>query len=264
MGSSNASRARTTKAALVWPALVLTLVTSFANAQVATAEVGPNLVQSILNQINNYTQSAQDYSEYGLEAKRWYDKYQHMQQQLIKLKGFTASMGPMSEQFSRRAEDYGMTDSCRGSDGGLNLSALKQGFGIDLNGDIRQQQLRLCERIVLAENAKYNETVDMLQRLRKRSDELKQIESSRSHVGESQGNLEANDNDVARFSAGMQMDLEYWEAMLAGYDSYVGLLRMDQQRLAARAMEGTTKPWGTVMQGAVLKSALEAAGNRDR
>lgn len=264
MDSFNRNCARVARAGSVPIVLALLLTNSVTKAQVATAEVGPNLIQSILNQINNYTQSTQDYSEYGLEAKRWYDKYLHMQQQLIKLQGFTASMGPMTEQFARRAEDYAMTESCHGSDGGLSLAALKQEFGIDLNGDIQEQQVQLCERIVLAENAKYNETVDMLKRLRKRSDELKKIEQGRSNVGDSQGNLEANDNDVARFSAGMQMDLEYWEAMLAGYDSYIGLLRMDQQRLALRAMDGSSKPWGTVIQGAVLKAALETAGTRDR
>lgn len=221
-------------------------------------------VIDFINWIQNYLQQYQAISEYSEEAKRWYDSYQHMQQQLIKLKGFTASMGPMADQFSRRAEDYGMTESCRGSSGGLSLSALKQGLGIDPDGDIQQQQLQICERIILAENAKYNETVDMLKRLRKRAEELQEIEQGRASVGDSQGNLQANDNDVARFSAGMQMDLEYWEAMLAGYDSYIGLLRMDQQRLAIRAMAGPSKPWGTVVQGAALKGALEAAGTRDR
>lgn len=221
-------------------------------------------VIDFINWIQNYLQQYQATSEYSEEAKRWYDSYQHMQQQLIKLKGFTASMGPMADQFSRRADDYGMTESCRGSKGGLSLSALKQGLGIDPDGDIQRQQLQICERIILAENAKYNETVDMLKRLRKRADELQQIEQGRAGVGDSQGNLQANDNDVARFSTGMQMELEYWEAMLAGYDSYIGLLRMDQQRLALRAMDGSSKPWGTVIQGAVLKAALETAGTRDR
>ena len=221
-------------------------------------------VIDFINWIQNYLQQYQATSEYSEEAKRWYDSYQHMQQQLIKLKGFTASMGPMADQFSRRADDYGMTESCRGSKGGLSLSALKQGLGIDPDGDIQRQQLQICERIILAENAKYNETVDMLKRLRKRADELQQIEQDRAGVGDSQGNLQANDNDVARFSTGMQMELEYWEAMLAGYDSYIGLLRMDQQRLALRAMDGSSKPWGTVIQGAVLKAALETAGTRDR
>ena len=121
------------------------------------------------------------------------------------------------------------------------------------------------ERIVLAENAKYNQTVDMLKRLRTRAEELRRIEQRRANVGNSQGNLEANDNDVARLSAGMQMELDYWEATLAGYDSYIGLLRSDQQRLALLALNGNQRDaWGTVTQGAVLKGALEAAESRDR
>lgn len=234
-------------------------------AQFATVEVGPNLIQSILNQLNTFSQRFQDAAEYGAEAKRWYDSYQHMQQQLIKLQGFTASMGPLADQLARRKEDYGMVESCRGSKGGLSLAVLKQMAGIDADGDIQEQQRQVCERIVLAENAKYNQTVDMLKRLRTRAEELKQIEQRRAGVGDSQGNLEANDNDVARLSAGMQMELDYWEATLAGYDSYIGLLRSDQQRLALLALNGNqSDAWGTITQGAVLKGALEAAESRDR
>lgn len=234
-------------------------------AQFATVEVGPNLIQSILNQLNTFSQRFQDYAEYAEEAKRWHDSYQHMQQQLIKLQGFTASMGPMPDRLARRKDDYGMVESCRGSKGGVTLSALKQMVGIDAGGDIQEQQRQICERIVLAENAKFNQTVDMLKRLRTRASELEAIERRRENVGDSQGNLDANDNDVARMSAGMQMELDYWEATLAGYDSYIGLLRSDQQRLALLALNGDqTNPWGTVTQGAVLKGALEAAESRDR
>lgn len=232
-------------------------------AQWATVEVGPNLIQSILNQLNTLSQRFQDYAEYAEEAKRWYDSYQHMQQQLIKLQGITASMGPLTDHLARRKDDYGMVESCHGSQGGLTLAVLKQMVTINRDGDIQQQQRQICERIVLAENAKYNQTVDMLKRLRAKSEEFKKIEARRASVGESQGDLAANDNDVARLSAGMQMELDYWEATLAGYDSYIGLLRSDQQRLALLALNGTGV-WGAITQGAVLKGALEAAESRDR
>lgn len=235
------------------------------HAQWATVEVGPNLIQSILNQLNTFSQRFQDSAAYAEEAKRWYDSYQHMQQQLIKLQGFTASMGPMADQLAYREEDYGMVESCRGSTGGLTLAALRQMISIDASADIQDQQRRLCERIVLAENAKYNQTVEMLGRLRTRAEEFKQIESRRATSGDSEGNLAANDNDIARLSAGMQMELDYWEATLAGYDSYIGLLRSDQQRLAMLALHGQRgTAWGTVTQGAVLKGALEAASGRGR
>ena len=247
-----------------WRAPVLALVVAV-TLMPATSRASGIPVVDFINWIQNYLQQYQAVSEYSEEAKRWYDSYQHMQQQLIKLQGFTASMGPLVDNLAHRADDYGMVESCRGSEGGLTLSALKQMVGIDREGDIQQQQRQICERIVLAENAKYNQTVDMLKRLRIRAEELKKIEKRRENVGESQGNLDANDNDVARMSAGMQMELDYWEATLAGYDSYIGLLRSDQQRLALLALNGDqTDPWGTVTQGAVLKGALEAAESRER
>lgn len=222
-------------------------------------------VVDFINWIQNYLQQYQAAAEYSEDARRWYDSYQHMQQQLIKLQGITTSMGPMTEQLARRREDYGMVESCRGSKGGVTLSALRQMAAIDHASDIQRQQRQLCERIVLAENAKYNHTVDMLLRLRARAEEFRQIEQRRASVGQSQGELAANDNDVARLSAGMQMELDHWEATLAGYESYIGLLRSDQQRLALLALNGRSGgAWGTVTQGAVLKGALETADNRDR
>lgn len=243
-------------------ALVLLLVAMLAPAVTRASGVP---VVDFINWIQNYLQQYQATGEYSEEAKRWYDSYQHMQQQLIRLQGFTASMGPMADQLSHREQDYGMAESCRGSKGGLTLSALKQMAGIDPAADIQQQQRQICERIVLAENAKYNQTIDMLKRLRTRAEELQQIEQRRASVGDRQGDLEANDNDVARLSAGMQMELDYWEATLAGYDSYIGLLRSDQQRLALLALNGDrNSAWGAVTQGAMLKGALDAAESRDR
>lgn len=245
--------------------LVLAFATAEkARAQMATVEVGPNFFNNLMNQINTLTQRFQDYAEYGVEAQRWYSKYQHMQQQLIKLQGLASTIAPMSDQFSRRADDYGMEYACPGSNGGLSSALLKSWIGIDMEGEIGPQQLKICEYIVLVENAKYNKTVDMLKRLRERSAEHEQIESRRSSVGDSEGNLQAVNNDVMRMAAAMQIELDNWEATLKGYDSYIGLLRSDQQRLAQAALNGRKNVWGTVVQGAVLKGALEAAESRER
>ena len=112
-----------------WKLPLLAFLSVAALAPLASRASGVPVVDFI-NWIQNYLQQYQAVSEYSEEAKRWYDSYQHMQQQLIKLQGFTASMGPMADQLAYRKEDYGMVESCRGSEGGLTLSALKQMTGI--------------------------------------------------------------------------------------------------------------------------------------
>ena len=134
----------------------------------------------------------------------------------------------------------------------LSIVAIALMAGLQATTALTRNALRQSD-IVLAQLCAENELV------------YARLSRQMPSVGDSQGNLEANDNDVARLSAGMQMELDYWEATLAGYDSYISLLRSDQQRLALLALNGNQSDvWGTVTQGAVLKGALEAAESRDR
>ncbi|MEB1200351.1 hypothetical protein VDQ11_22010, partial [Xanthomonas campestris pv. campestris] len=73
-------------------------------------------------------------------------------------------------------------------------------------------QMKVCTRMVLAKNAKYNESVRMLKRLIERNNQFKAIEAQRDRGGTSQGALAANDNEVQRFVAQNAMDLDYWQA----------------------------------------------------
>lgn len=218
----------------------------------------------MMTRMEGYMQRYQDQAEYLQQAQRWVQSYQHMQQQLIQVQGFMAASMPMTDQFESHTDDYGMQDRCPGTTGSLNLQSLWQSFSPDVNGEVTEQQLQICQKIVLSENAKYNETVKLLRKMRDRTNEFAEIQGRRSQVGTSQGLLEANESDVSRFTTQTQMDLDYWQAMMTAYDSYIGLLNQDQQRLANAALNGKRTVWGTVVQGAALEGALRTLKQRDR
>lgn len=243
-------------------ALVCVVSAGSANALVLVEDL-PHTIQNIITQLGT---QAKHVAEYSAQAQRWAQQYQHMQQQLIKLQAFMSiSQTPMTDNFQERAEDYGMAEACPSADGGSPLADFGRWLAPDMEGDIVPQQQTICRYIVTAENRKYNETVKLLRSLRQHAQQWQQIEKQRmTQVGASEGALAANENNVNRFTTQLQQDLDYWQAMMTAYDSYIGLLNVEQQRLAERAMRGKHDILGTVVQGAVLKGALEAARSRDR
>jgi len=86
------------------------------------------------------------------------------------------------------------------------------------------------------------------------------VEKQRNKVGTSQGALAANDNEVQRFVARNAMDVDYWQAQMKAYDSYILGLKDDQSRLARRALRGDKDsllaPLGQLVQAVTLKAAL--------
>ncbi|APP81762.1 hypothetical protein [Xanthomonas hortorum] len=219
----------------------------------------------------NPTGEGKDIAEYGEQAKRWTDtlkQYQqqldHYNQQLIKLQRLKNFRGPvMVDNFGERPSDYGLEEDCPGAaTSGIKGMIMEQLTLIapDMGGGLVQEQMKVCARIVMAKNAQYNESVRMIRRLIERNNDFKQVEKQRDNGGTSEGALAANNNEVQRFVARNAMDLDYWQAQMKAYDSYIVALKEDQTRLAKAAMDGGTNSWlkplGQVVQAATLKKAL--------
>lgn len=201
--------------------------------------------------------------EYVETAKRWKDQYDHYQQQLIKLKRLNFMASRFINQFPERDANYGMEAACPSGEGFPTSfqDALRQVLP-DPKGDPVKEQHKICQRIVLMENAKYNETVGVMKTLVQRQQEFDQIESQRAGSGTSEGKLAANDNEVRRFMARATMDVEFWQARMTAYDTYIAALKQDKDRMGQCAMRGCGNGWkkliGTVVQAAALKVALSA------
>lgn len=228
---------------------------------------GPARAQMIVNDPalfgGQLQQMSKDALEFGKQAQRWSETYRHYRQQLIKLQRLNLGGVQMSDAFPPRADDYGLQDLCPGAGGGIGERAravLDQAMP-KLDGNIVDEQQAICQRMVYAENAKYNESVRMLRTLMQRNQQFQSIEAQRDQVGDSQGALAANDNEVQRFVARIAMDLDYWQARMTAYQGYIESLKLDQTRLAKRAMrgkkgQGAAAIAGQVVQAAALKAAL--------
>ncbi|WP_115563269.1 hypothetical protein [Xanthomonas arboricola] len=234
--------------------LAMGLCAGQANAQVITHD--PLTLESILG-------------EYGKDLARWketlsqYQKeYAHYQQQLIRLQSLNLSVTTMEDNFIERDPNYGMAAACPGTGSGLGsiMTSIKSMLP-NMDGDLVAEQTKICQLMVMTDNARYNESVRMLKRLIQRNKEFDQkIQSQRKGVGSSQGALAANDNEVSRFVAQNSMDLDYWQAKLKAYDYYEASLKSDQRKLTKRAFDGNKEggiPLVTqLVQAAALKTAL--------
>lgn len=241
--------------ARLWSAAILV-----AAGSVAIDAKAQLLVNDPVNLTAHMQQIAEDAVEFGKEAKRWSDTYNHYQQQLIKLQRLNFDSPQMSDTFPLRPDDYGMQDMCpAGSQGGARerMTGLPRQIAPKLDGNIVEEQKAICQRMVLAENAKYNESVRMLKTLIQRNQQFQQIEAQRDRANSSQGALAANDNEAQRFLVRTSMDLDYWQARMKAYNDYIESLKWDQSRLAKRALQGNRGSLlGQVVQAAALKAAL--------
>lgn len=199
-------------------------------------------------------------SEYVETAKRWKDQYDHYQQQLIKLKRLTFAASQFVDNFPERDPYHGMEMACPSDNLPANPTEAFQQLPPDVQGDVVKEQHKLCQRIVLAENDKYNETVRMLKTLIQRHKEYERVETQRASMNTSQGDLAANDNEAQRLLTRTMMDMEFWQTRMKAYDAYIASLKSDSGLMAKCAMKscssGLKKLIGNVVQATTLKAAL--------
>jgi hypothetical protein len=218
------------------------------------------IVNDPINYGGQVQQISKDAIEFGKTAKRWTDTANHYRQQLIRLQRLNFGRTQMVDNFPPRPADYGMEDLCPSKDG--IKAALAGAFKAampKLDANVVDEQLAVCQRMVYAENMKYNESVQMLRTLMVRNTEFKQLEAQRDSAGNHQGDIAANDNEAQRFMLRTSMELDNWQARMKAYDDYIVALKWGQSRLAKRALSGNKgkgQLLGKIIQAGVLKAAL--------
>jgi hypothetical protein len=227
----------------------------------ANAQVLVNDNMSMGKALQEYTKQAERWNE---TRKQYMQELGHYKQQLISLPRLNLGESTMPDNFEERPQDYGLQGTCPGakSSGLKGLLDKFKSLAPNYEGDMVEEQLKICARMVLAQNAQYNESVRMLKRLIQRNTQFsKQVQPQRDSGGTSQGALAANDNEVHRFVAQNAMDLDYWQAQMTAYDNYIVSLKDDQSRLSRKALDGDKSGWlaplGQIVQAATLKKALE-------
>ncbi len=232
----------------------------------ASAFVFHDFVHTLQNVITQVWVEGQNAVKWGKDyAEQYKQTQQLLQEYQAKISGaasFLDSAMLMGDKFQERSPgDIEKLAQIRCGAGASTqaISDLWKRFVPDMSGDIKEQQLKICAQIVLMESERYNEQVKMLRRVRENSEELERLGRVRVSYGNdaTQGNMTSNNNDISRFAARGSMDMDYFRTAMITYDGFIASLRSDQKDLALQAMRGKQSPWGSVIQGATLKAALD-------
>ena len=236
-------------------AAAVTLVLGF-SAPVHKAEAGvPVLDYS--NLITNIQNWIADYTEYGIEAKRWYDQLKMMEQQMLQLQGLAAHFGlPSDKPLARitNPDSYMVRERCGGdsiANFASNIVSMKP------DQDLLAQQRGICAKIQQTENYKYNEMVDyMTKTMQDMENAVKEVEKMRSDSSTSGENDGALSGGVV-LDARLQAKIEAFNARMSTYDNYIASMQNVQRMLAQQALKGKrTGVIGQVVKTTVLKSTL--------
>lgn len=242
-----------------------------ANAQAVVADpihTFQTLIGHMMGRLEAYSQRFQDATQYAKEVRHFQEQIEHYRQQLISASSLAGQQSlQMTFGFEERPLDQGMAESCPSPDGDPQVPSLALLFKVtvpDLQGDITRQQHETCQKIVLAQNARFNEQVRMLKNIKQRDGELKGIERQRARAGTSQGELSTVEYDMSQFLSRATMDMQYSQSAMIAYDGLIASLNNDQQRLASVALGGKPATLGTITQGAALKGALQSLKRQER
>ncbi len=228
-------------------------------------EVGPNVFQSIMNQINTYkaeitaaASKAQDYAEYVEQRMRWIRTLQQYMQALIQVQAIFNDFGmPLGINLAEVDEDYLVKQTCGGTTD-FSLGGLFKTFVFDPEADFKSQQMQICTNIRMMQNRKYNEAVRFMNHsVPKMNDTLNRIFALRK-LSNNQGNVQGTDSESMRTANDLAVQAQTWQARMRSYDAYIEVMEANQKVVAQNALKGdTTKNIiGDLVKTAALKGAL--------
>jgi len=268
MKTNSRIRSKNTTSLKPWKILALacTMMAGNVDAQLAVADF-PHTIQAYVTHLTRLQQQIQTYQS---QIAHYTQQVTHMQQQLISVGGLRDVSMPMTDEFKKRPDDYGMNAACPGA-GSMSLSSLMSSFTLDMSGNIKEQQKEICQRIVLAKNTQYNEAVKMLMNVREQDLQIKAIADERAAAGTSEGKLAANDNKLNQFLARSTSTMQYSTTVIAAYEAYIKSLEDNQELLTKQALTGNNGSetfaeavTRKFVQGVALEAALRTVSDRDR
>jgi hypothetical protein len=231
-------------------ALGCALMTGSAGAGIPVTDVGnmPNhiitQIQSYLNQLNTYTQRAQDYKQYA---------------DMIINPGQAFQMAQLSfgaAQFQKRNEMEGVSERCRGSGSGSMIGELFTAVGLNPNGDIIAEQRRICTMIVVLENKKYNDSVDAMNKLLNDTQTEINTQANRLLSTNRQGDTQTLQANATNGLQTILTNHQQTQERMKMYDDLINVLKESQKALAVRALKGESTPLSTMTNTLILAGAL--------
>ncbi len=207
-----------------------------------------------------------DAKEYGQEAKRW----KQTEQQIKDMRAIFDSVNfqlslPTGMSMDGVADDYMVKDVC-GQQG--SAAMLQRGFAalnLGSTSAIKEEQTRICVSIQMAQNRKYNESLEFLKNTMKQIQEAeKQNLESRDNSNNTSGGVQATQSDTARLSNHLLAMGQEWSTRIQAYDAYISAMQARQNVIAQAAItgNGASRVVTDVAKTVVLKQALDEWANR--
>lgn len=219
-------------------------------------EIGMNLFNGTMTEVNTLATQAEALYEYGEQAARFGQTISNWAQKLAQFQQIIASpLMPSGVKLNPVPVDWNVVERCGGGSI-MSISGLASALNLSPGGDIVAKQRNICAAIQMLENRKYNETIEVVQKtmpeMRSVLDRIKQIRLMTSKEG---GMTEVMSNAVVS-NAYMEADFTTWDKQMDMYDKQIKALTSQQQILTRMTLKGAPSPLGTMVKTATLKAAL--------
>lgn len=257
--NNQANGRKSKKLVLASALLACSLAAGNGSAMGPVVEVGPNLIQSILNQINTYSQKFADTAEYAANAQRWMQQLNYVRQQLINMQSLLSSVAmPNGTTWTKvNANTYLVEESCNRGGGGLSVSGLLSMIGLDPAGDWVAKQKEICVNIRRARNEKYNYTVDFVMKTAPEMERMLSRVQTQRNGDNSQGNVQNVATSSDQISNDLALKFQIWQGQMQTYDVYIATMEENQRTLAYKAMKGQQTILGSLVKTGALATALK-------
>lgn len=250
--------------------LALGTTTSSSHAFGPVVEVGVNLYQSIMNQINTLSvdistalAQGQAASEYVKTLMRWKETLENWAQKLSSFQQMIATGGiGRNLPIEKIDPNFNVAERCGGGSG-FSLSSLASALSSKLSGstNIAEKRRDICTAIQLLENKRHNDTVDMINgSIPSMQAYLNLITKIRSEKN-TEGAMAESSNNALQSANRIEVEFQQWERENQLMDQYIGALQRQQQVLTTQALSGersTVKLLaGTLVQAGTMAAALK-------
>lgn len=218
-------------------------------------------LSTAFTQVSTTTSQIEAASEYVQTAVRWKATWDHYYQQIARFMSMVRNPTLSSKvSFSPVPLDFGVQEKCGGTGGfSFSLSSLANTLVPDFNGNIMENQRKICAQIQMLENQKYNATVRYVQEIAPSlKQDLENIDQQRRANNE-QGTLQAIQEASLRLQNQQKLSEDELTTQVKSCDTLIAALTEMQKNLARQALKGKPDPViGTLVKTATLEAALKA------
>lgn len=224
---------------------------------------GSALAQGVV--VNDPTAIGKLISQYGKQIeqfKKQVEQYelqvQQYQQMLSSIQNISNGVSLTPNQLQHVTNTAALIrGKCSGASSPAGVvSAVMNSMSSLMNQSITQTQQVICERIVLTQIKKYNETVDMLNKLHNQYGQQFQRLESLFGSGNSVADTGRASGQVQKYSDALATEMGNWQARMKADDAVIETLQNQQSILGRVALNGSSTPLGNVIQATTFAAAF--------